>query len=117
MGKVIKIEVPLYRSIYGIHLPGHQGIAHVKGNRTLEDVGIAKSHDLPGHQKAPIIINWSYTTGPPFCNYCKSEGHLIGTSAHRLSVLCGSCNAKGHFETQYGRLSDGDRKADKGKDH
>ncbi|KAF9118286.1 hypothetical protein BGW39_001313, partial [Mortierella sp. 14UC] len=44
MSKVIKIEVPLYRSTNGIHLPGHQVIAYVNGNRTPEDVGLAKSH-------------------------------------------------------------------------
>ncbi|KAG0374705.1 hypothetical protein BGX24_010060 [Mortierella sp. AD032] len=88
MGKVIKIDVPLHRSPKGYLTPGHQVIAYVKGTRTPEDVGLAKSHRLPGHQKVPIRIQWTTANGAPFCNYCKSEGHLIGSFSYPMwSVL------------------------------
>lgn len=115
MGKVIKIEVPLRPSSDGIHSPDHHVYVYVKGTRTPEDVSLGHTHELPGHQKTPVSITWSNPSGPPFCNYCKTKGHLIGTCVHRLSVLCAKCNVQGHHQTQCEIFSERDRKAAKGK--
>ncbi|KAH7034393.1 hypothetical protein BKA57DRAFT_497033 [Linnemannia elongata] len=77
MGKVISIQIPMRSSPKGFQVPNHQVFVYVKGNTTPEAAGLGRQHFLPHHQRNPIKVHWTAHGDPNFCNYCKSEGHVL----------------------------------------
>ncbi|KAG9061293.1 hypothetical protein KI688_007631 [Linnemannia hyalina] len=78
MGKVTLIEIPTRSSPDGFQLPNHQVFVYVKGDITPEATGLGRQHSLPHHQRNPVRVHWTAHGDPNFCNYCKSEGHVLG---------------------------------------
>ncbi|KAF9129558.1 hypothetical protein BGW39_004031, partial [Mortierella sp. 14UC] len=91
MGKVIRIEIPTFPSSKGIFAPTHLFYVYVKGDCTPEDVSLERTLMIPHHQKAPVRIQWAGS--PPFCNYCRQEGHFLSHCPSRLSLVCSECKA------------------------
>ncbi|KAF9129835.1 hypothetical protein BGW39_003775, partial [Mortierella sp. 14UC] len=94
MGKVIKIEIPLFPTPNGNYKARNQFAVYVKSDRTADDCKIDRLLPLGNRQKAPCRISWMGAT--PFCNYCKGYGHLILQCPKRLAIVCSACNANGH---------------------
>ncbi|KAF9288403.1 hypothetical protein BGZ88_008194 [Linnemannia elongata] len=113
MGKVILIEIPTRSSPDRFHLPNHQVFVYVKGDVTPEAAGLGRQHSLPYHQRNPVRVHWTAHGDPNFCNYCKSEGHVLGKCALRLSKICSKCKAAGHLQPKCDRFSGRDLKAAK----
>lgn len=114
MGKVIRIEIPTFPSSKAIFAPTHLFYVYVKGVYTPEDVSMERTLMIPHHQKAPIRIQWAGS--PPFCNYCRQDGHILNRCPSRLSLIFYKCKAAGHVAHQCSRFSERDSKASKAID-
>ncbi|OAQ23344.1 hypothetical protein K457DRAFT_25207 [Linnemannia elongata AG-77] len=110
MGKVILIGIPTRTSPNGLQIPNHRVFAYVKGDITPEAAGLGHQHPLPHHQRNPVRVHWTAHGDPNVCNYCKSEGHVLGNCALRLSKICTKCKAAGHLWPQCNRFSERDLK-------
>ncbi|KAK3805460.1 MAG: hypothetical protein JOS17DRAFT_781365 [Linnemannia elongata] len=108
MGKVIKIEVPLFPTPNGNYEARGQFTVYVKSDKTAEACKIDRLLSLGSHQKAPCRISWMGAS--PFCNYCKGDGHLIPQCPKRLAIVCSACNANGHVSFTCSRFSARDAK-------
>jgi len=113
MGKVIKIEIPLFPTPNGNYEARSQFTVYVKSDKTAEDCKIDRLLSLGSRQKAPCRISWMGAS--PFCNYCKGDGHLIPQCPKRLAIVCSACNANGHVSFTCSRFSARDAKGAKGK--
>ncbi|KAK3813584.1 MAG: hypothetical protein J3R72DRAFT_498512 [Linnemannia gamsii] len=113
MGKVIKIEIPLFPTPNGNYEARSQFAVYVKSDKTADDCRIDRLLPMGSRQKAPCRISWMGAT--PFCNYCKGYGHLIPQCPKRLAIVCSACNANGHVSFTCSRFSARDTKGAKGK--
>jgi hypothetical protein len=113
MGKVIKIEIPLFPTPNGNYEARSQFTVYVKSDKTAEDCKIDRLLSLGSRQKAPCRISWMGAS--PFCNYCKGDGHLIPQCPKRLAIVCSACKANGHVSFTCSRFSARDAKGAKGK--
>lgn len=114
MGKVIKIEIPLFPTPNGNYEARSQFAVYVKSDRTAEECGIDRQVSLGSRQKIPCRVSWM--GAPPFCNYCKGYGHFIPQCPKRLSIICSACNASGHVSFTCARFSARDAQEAKGKE-
>ncbi|KAF9536195.1 hypothetical protein EC957_012185, partial [Mortierella hygrophila] len=112
MGKVIKIEIPLFPTPNGNHEARSQFAVYVKSDKTADESKIDRLLSLGNRQKSPCRISWMGAS--PFCNYCKGHGHLLLHCPKRLAIVCSACNANGHVSFTCSRFSARDVKRAKG---
>ncbi|KAF9111579.1 hypothetical protein BGW39_004320, partial [Mortierella sp. 14UC] len=70
MGKVLKVEIPLFPTPNGNYEARSQFAVYVKCDKTPEENKIDRQLSLGNRQKTPCRISWMGAS--PFCNYCKA---------------------------------------------